>query len=210
MRLPPAAPTSTPDLCRRAPAPAQLALGLGVYLWPGGTQEQRQALGPVHRFQGQSTYVAGLAAVAVSDHSPQPGRCLWARKQQHPRVHRWQPAGAILNENGAPDESTAHPTPASPARARAWPAPPQSGLQEKSSFLQLLGKQPVFSAFIRAPAWTAALLLPLGMLVLWPQAEAGADAAAAAAAGRPPPGQHELLAGTDDEEEGGRGGRGGG
>jgi hypothetical protein len=40
-------------------------VGVAVYLWPGGTQEQRQALGPVHRFLGQATYVAGLAAAAV-------------------------------------------------------------------------------------------------------------------------------------------------
>jgi hypothetical protein len=67
----------------------------------------------------------------------------------------------------------------------ARPAP-QAGLQEKATFLQVFGGKPVFSAFIRAPAWAAALLLPLGLLVLWPQVPQGpaAQRAAAAAARR--------------------------
>jgi len=79
----------------------------------------------------------------------------------------------------------------------------QSGLQEKSTFLQLAGSKPVYSSFIRLPAWSAALLLPLALLVLFPQMATG-GAATAAGGGAGSAGlyhPHHPLP-TDDDEEG--------
>lgn len=44
----------------------QYLVGFGSYLWPTTPLEQRQALGPYHRFFGLAVYAAGLAAAAVS------------------------------------------------------------------------------------------------------------------------------------------------
>jgi hypothetical protein len=49
-----------------AAAVAQYVVGFGSYLWPTTTLEQRQALGPYHRFWGLAVYGAGMAAAAVS------------------------------------------------------------------------------------------------------------------------------------------------
>ncbi len=55
------------SLCsaRSLAPPRQFSLGLYAYLWPKLPLAQRQALGPVHRFCGCMTWVAGLAAVAT-------------------------------------------------------------------------------------------------------------------------------------------------
>lgn len=45
---------------------AQYLVGFGSYLWPTTSLEQRQALGPYHRFWGLAVYAAGMAAAAVS------------------------------------------------------------------------------------------------------------------------------------------------
>jgi hypothetical protein len=44
----------------------QFVVGFGSYLWPTTPLEQRQALGPYHRFWGLAVYAAGMAAAAVS------------------------------------------------------------------------------------------------------------------------------------------------
>lgn len=44
---------------------AQFVVGFGSYLWPTTSLEQRQALGPYHRFWGLAVYAAGMAAAAT-------------------------------------------------------------------------------------------------------------------------------------------------
>jgi hypothetical protein len=48
-----------------AAAVSQYLVGFGSYLWPTTPLEQRQALGPYHRFWGLAVYAAGMAAAAV-------------------------------------------------------------------------------------------------------------------------------------------------
>ncbi|KAI8469941.1 MAG: cytochrome b561 [Monoraphidium minutum] len=117
----------------------QFGVGFISYLYPKTPLEHREALGPIHRFVGQATYCAGLAAAA-------------------------------------------------------------SGLQEKATFLQLVGKKAVYSSHIRAPALAAALLLPLALLVLSAYAPL-APAPAPAGGGGAGQGRQGGGAGLGDDEE---------
>lgn len=67
--------------------------------------------------------------------------------------------------------------------------------------------KPVYSDYIRAPAWAAALLVPLALAVLAPQAaglpqQPGGCGGSGGAGARPLPGQHCLLPGTEEMEDG--------
>lgn len=46
-------------------ATLQFCVGLGCYLAPKAPLHHRVALGPVHRFMGQATWLCGLASIAV-------------------------------------------------------------------------------------------------------------------------------------------------
>ncbi len=72
--------------------------------------------------------------------------------------------------------------------------------------MQLAASKPVYSSAIRVPAWCAALLLPLALLVLFPQTQpsegAGAAGGAGGAAGAFGSVPHHPLAQEEDEEGG--------
>jgi hypothetical protein len=56
-----------PRLLAHCPQPPpQYGIGFAAYLWPTISLEQRQALGPLHRFWGLAVYGSGMTAAAVS------------------------------------------------------------------------------------------------------------------------------------------------
>ena len=139
----------------------QYGLGFWAYLAPKLSLANRQALGPVHAFLGQTTFVLGLATMMVRKQQRQQQGC----GCRSPRSHRLAPPAQCL---------TAAATLAPPSR--------QVGIQEKATFLQAYAKVGVFTAPFRLAGALQLALALTGMAVLYAFAPSATQRQAAAAA----------------------------
>lgn len=74
----------------------QFVVGFGSYLWPTTPLEQRQALGPYHRFWGLAVWCAGMAAAAVSCLAHTVGLCTPSSGEQQCPAHIEHPPCTLL------------------------------------------------------------------------------------------------------------------